>query len=117
MSRSILIATVSTVVLISFLFIPLDGKIDNTFLFFLGRFHPLILHLPIGALIILLFMEIINSTGPQLNLNAACDLLLWFAVISIIPTITLGFLLGSSGSYDDELLNVHKWLGWFTALI
>jgi len=117
MSRSIVIATVSTIVLMGLLFVPLDGKIDNTFLFFLGRFHPLILHLPIGALIILFFMEIINSTRPQLNLNAACDLLLWFAVISIIPTITLGFLLGSSGSYDDELLNVHKWLGWFTALI
>jgi len=77
MSRSIVIAAVSTFVLMCLLFVPLDGKIDNTFLFFLGRFHPLILHLPIGALIILFFMEIINSTRPQLNLNAACDLLLW----------------------------------------
>jgi hypothetical protein len=33
-----------------------------------------------------------------------------------LPSL-LGFLLASSGSYEDELLNFHKWLGWFTALI
>ena len=72
--------------------IPLDGKVDNTFLFFLGRFHPIILHLPIGALMVLLLMEIINKFRPKLNLDAACKILLWFSVLSIIPTITLGFL-------------------------
>ena len=117
MKRSFLIAISFTFVLFALLLIPLDGKVDNTFLFFLGRFHPIILHLPIGALMVLLLMEIINKFRPKLNLDAACKILLWFSVFSIIPTITLGFLLASSGSYDDELLNFHKWLGWFTALI
>ena len=117
MKRSLLIAISFTFVLFALLLIPLDGKVDNTFLFFLGRFHPIILHLPIGALMVLLLMEIINKFRPKLNLDAACNILLWFSVFSIIPTITLGFLLASSGSYDDELLNFHKWLGWFTALI
>ena len=106
-----------TVVLFGLLLIPLDGNVDNTFVFFLGRFHPIILHLPIGGLMVLLLMEIINKFRPELNLDAACNILLWFSVVSIIPTISLGFLLGSSGSYEDELLNFHKWLGWFTALI
>ena len=117
MKRSFVIAISFTLVLFALLLIPLDGKVDNTFLFFLGRFHPIILHLPIGALMVLLLMEIINKFRPKLNLDAACKILLWFSVLSIIPTITLGFLLASSGSYDDELLNFHKWLGWFTALI
>jgi uncharacterized membrane protein len=103
--------------LFGLLLIPIDGNIDNNFVFFLGRFHPIILHLPIGSLIVLLVMEIINKFRPELNLDAACRILLWFSVVSIIPTITLGFLLASSGSYEDELLNFHKWLGWFTALI
>jgi uncharacterized membrane protein len=115
--RSIIFAVISTIVLIGLLFIPLNGDFSNKFAFFLGRFHPIILHLPIGALMALFFMELINGLRPKLNLESACNILLWFSVISIIPTLFLGFLLGSTGSYDDELLNSHKWLGWFTALV
>ena len=115
--RSIIFAVISTIVLIGLLFIPLNGDFNNKFAFFLGRFHPIILHLPIGALMALFFMELINGLRPKLNLESACNILLWFSVISIIPTLFLGFLLGSTGSYDDELLNSHKWLGWFTALV
>lgn len=111
-----LFAFVITLFLVGLLFVPLDGSVENTFVFFLGHFHPLLLHLPIGSLIILLFMETINHFRPNLNLGSACQLLLWFSVISIIPTVFLGVLLGSKGSYDDDLLNIHKWLGWFTAL-
>ena len=117
MKRSLVIAFAFTVLLFLLLLIPLDGRVDNTIVFFVGRFHPILLHLPIGALIVLFLMEIINSVRSELNLNAACNILLWFSVLSIIPTITLGFLLASSGNYEDELLNFHKWLGWFTALI
>ena len=99
MKRSLVIATTFTIILFGLLLIPLDGKIDNTFVFFLGRFHPIILHLPIGGLMVLLLMEIINRFRPELNLDAACNILLWFSVISILPTISLGFLLASSGSY------------------
>ena len=115
--RSLIFAVLSSILLLGLLKIPLNGEFDNTFIFFLGRFHPIILHLPIGALIVLFFMELINSVNSKLNLESACNILLWFSVISIIPTLLLGFLLGSSGNYDDELLNSHKWLGWFTALI
>lgn len=117
MKRRLTIAVVFTLVFIGLLWIPFTGEIENNFVFFLGRFHPLILHLPIGALVILFFMEIIHSWRKELDLEAACDLLLWFSTISIFPTVLLGFFLASTGDYDDELLSVHKWLGWFTALI
>ena len=93
MKRILLIAITFTLVLFGLLLIPLDGNVDNTFVFFIGRFHPIILHLPIGALVVLFLMEIINRFSPELNLDAACNILLWFSVVSIIPTITLGFLL------------------------
>ena len=83
-----------TVLLFGLLLIPLDGKVDNTFLFFLEGFTPIILHLPIGALMVLLLMEIINKFRPELNLDAACKILLWFSVFSIIPTNNPGFSLG-----------------------
>jgi len=117
MKRIILFALLSTIALFGLLWIPLDGGIENTFVFFLGRFHPLILHLPIGTLVALFFMELINALFPRQKLDAACNLLLWFSVVTILPTTLLGFLLASNGSYDDELLNTHKWLGWLTALV
>ena len=117
MKRNLLFAVFSTLILMGLLLIPLDGGIENTFVFFVGRFHPLILHLPIGTLVALFFMELFNAFFPKLNLDAACKILLWFSVITILPTTLLGFMLASSGSYDDELLNTHKWLGWFTALV
>ena len=49
-------------------------------------------------------MEIINSYRPKLKLDSACSILLWFSVITVIPSAILGFMLASSGNYDDELL-------------
>ena len=117
MKKQILIPGILTIILVGLLFIPLDGTVDNTFVFFIGRFHPIILHLPIGGLIALFVMEIVNSSRPKLKLDSACSILLWFSVITVIPSAILGFMLGSSGNYDDELLNLHKWLGWLTALV
>lgn len=117
MKKQILIPGILTIILLGLLFIPLDGTVDNTFVFFIGRFHPIILHLPIGGLISLFVMEIVNSSRPTLKLDSACSILLWFSVITVMPSAILGFMLGSSGNYDDELLNLHKWLGWLTALV
>lgn len=117
MKKTLKIAVIATVILLAVVLVPLSGNNDNNFLFFLGRFHPLVLHLPIGALIILFCMEIINAKKPELHLDAACNILLWFSVFSVIPTVILGFFLAASGNYNDEALNIHQWLGWFTAII
>ena len=117
MKKQIITPSILSLLLVGLLLIPLDGTVNNTFAFFIGRFHPIILHLPIGGLIALFVMEIINSYRPQLNLDSACSILLWFSVVTVIPSAVLGFILASSGNYDDELLNLHKWLGWLTALV
>ena len=117
MKKQIINPAIFSLVLVGLLLIPLDGTVNNTFAFFIGRFHPIILHLPIGGLVALFVMEIINSYRPKLNLDSACSILLWFSVATVIPSAILGFILASSGDYDDELLNLHKWLGWLTALV
>ena len=70
MKKQILIPGILTILLVGLLFIPLDGTVDNTFIFFIGRFHPIILHLPIGGLIALFVMEIVNSSRPKLKLDS-----------------------------------------------
>ena len=73
MKKHIIIPSLLSLLLAGLLLIPLDGTINNTFAFFIGRFHPIILHLPIGGLVALFVMEIINSYRPKLNLNSACS--------------------------------------------
>ncbi|MBJ6366512.1 DUF1592 domain-containing protein [Snuella sedimenti] len=117
MKYKLITVIIFTFILFGVLFIPLLGEIENTFFLFLGRFHPLILHIPIGTLIVLFLMETISMLRPKLNLDTACDILLWFTALSIIPTVIIGFLLAYSGNYNDDALEKHQWFGWFTALV
>jgi len=66
LKKQIITPAIFSLVLVGLLLIPLDGTVNNTFAFFIGRFHPIILHLPIGGLIALFVMEIINSYRPNL---------------------------------------------------
>ena len=43
------------------LFFPLDGKSHADWLQFLGRFHPLLVHLPIGLIVLLPLLEFLFS--------------------------------------------------------
>jgi uncharacterized membrane protein/mono/diheme cytochrome c family protein len=106
-----------TGILIALLITPLNAQGDNTLLLFLGRFHPLALHVPIGALLALFIVEFIQCIRTQLKLDKACEILLWICVLSSIPTVLAGYLLASSGGYSESLLDRHKWLGWATVLL
>ncbi|MGC6505512.1 MAG: DUF1592 domain-containing protein [Coraliomargaritaceae bacterium] len=95
-----------------------DGYSESSrLLLFFGRFHPVLLHVPIGALLGLGLLEIIHWVRPQLNLNTACSILLWFSAFSAIPAVIAGILLASEGGYNEELLVLHKWLGLGTAIL
>jgi uncharacterized membrane protein/mono/diheme cytochrome c family protein len=106
-----------TGMLIALLVTPLNAEGDNTLLLFFGRFHPLVLHLPIGALLALFVVELVQCIRPKLNLGKACEILLWVCVLSSIPAVFAGYLLASSGGYSESLLEKHMWLGWATALL
>ncbi|MGB0744477.1 MAG: DUF1549 domain-containing protein, partial [Opitutales bacterium] len=103
--------------LVALLVVPLNADSSNELLLFFGRFHPVILHLPIGILFILFVVEIAQLIRPRLELGQSCGLMLWAGVLTSIPTVLAGFLLASSGDYDEELLSRHQWLGWATTLL
>jgi len=110
------IAVLFTLGLLGLAFADLKPE-ENSIILFLGNFHPLLLHLPMGALMLLLVLELANTIKPTLKLENANTLLLWFSVVSVVPTVVLGFFLASSGGYNIEKLFLHKWLGWATAFI
>ncbi len=80
---------------------------------FLGRFHPLIVHLPIGFILLaailhglsLLFKKKFN------NLDTAISIAILCGGFGSVGSAIIGYLLAGSGGYDDETLLWHKWLG------
>jgi len=90
----------------------------SDFTTFLGRFHPMILHFPIGLLMGLLIVEIYAFLRPSKKLDSASWILLLTGSVSALAACILGLFLswadGGSG-YNEELLSDHKWMGFGVA--
>lgn len=78
---------------------------------FAGRFHPLLVHLPIGFLLIAALLEVGRRTnGIQVSSSTIAFILLWSAMGATLACVA-GYLLSLGGGYDAELLDRHKWQG------
>jgi len=78
---------------------------------FVGRFHPLLVHLPIGVLALVGALEILGR-WPRFKTAASTQgLMLGFASVSAVAAALCGWLLSQSGDYDPQLLRWHKWAG------
>jgi uncharacterized membrane protein len=86
-----------------------DG--NNLALFF-GRLHPALVHLPIGALLLLAILELLATVPRFKNAASNNSLILGFATTTALITAMSGWLLSQSGGYDTELLRWHKWAGF-----
>ena len=79
---------------------------------YLGNFHPLLVHLPIGILIIgllLVWKARIDQSG---SLLPAIKLTLLFGAISATFSSLTGYLISLFNDYDPALVNTHQWLGF-----
>ena len=80
-------------------------------IFFLGRFHPLLVHLPIGFLILAILIEVYCSIF-KIRINQNIINFTWFvAFFSSVLTTILGLLIAETGHYIDENLSMHKIFG------
>jgi mono/diheme cytochrome c family protein len=78
---------------------------------FIGRFHPVLVHLPIGFLLVAALLEIGRRTGKiNVSESAVSFVLFWSAVGATFACIA-GYLLSLGGGYDEELLGDHMWQG------
>lgn len=78
---------------------------------FLGRFHPVILHLPIGLFVGLFVIEIAALLNRNEGLRRSAHILVWFMALASVLSAYLGLLLASNGDYSGDTLWLHKWLG------
>ncbi|MCD2424108.1 hypothetical protein LQ567_15115 [Niabella pedocola] len=82
---------------------------------FIGRFHPVWVHLPIGILLMACLFQLFAKRYPLLK-PAIPVLLFWGAITAIASCIT-GYLLSLSGDYDQALVTQHQWMGIATAAV
>jgi uncharacterized membrane protein len=86
-------------------------------IYYLGRFHPIFVHLPIGFITFWLGLEILELF-KKYDFRSAKSLLILLTVISSIISSLLGYFLSLKGDYDQELLEEHKWGGiWLSVLL
>lgn len=89
--------------------VRLDGKPHADWEQFLGRFHPLAVHLPIGLLVLLPILECVGAFRPALREAAGFVLALAFAASA--AALLLGFLLAYGSGEAGATVTQHMWGG------
>lgn len=84
---------------------------------FIGRFHPLLVHLPIGILIVAFILEWMSRHRRLAFLGASIFPILIFGALSAIAACIAGYLLSLSGGYEESALDLHMWMGIGVAVI
>jgi hypothetical protein len=84
---------------------------------FIGRFHPLLVHLPIGILLLLGTLEVLARWPRWRQANSNAGILLAIAVPVSAATAFCGWLLSLGGGYDARLVEWHQWTGIATAFL
>jgi uncharacterized membrane protein len=89
--------------------VRLNGQTHADWLQFLGRFHPLLVHLPIGMLVLLPFLELAGTTRDGFREVAGFVLHLTLATGAI--TLVLGILLAYGSGVMGASVTRHMWGG------
>jgi uncharacterized membrane protein len=76
-----------------------------------GRMHPLILHLPIGMLILVAALIFFGKQFDDAHNHNAIHFALLFASLSASLAALFGFFLSLRGDYAGDALTTHKYAG------
>ena len=90
---------------------PPDGVERSDLNQFIGRFHPLAVHLPIALVLLVALLECAGLFRIGKHLQAAAGFILVVATASALAAAFLGWMLGRSGGYEGALVTRHMWGG------
>jgi uncharacterized membrane protein len=89
----------------------------DSFITFVSRFHPLVVHLPIGILLLAALFQWLSRREAYQYLQQSVGIALktgaFFAVLSCMT----GWLLAASGDYEGDTLEQHRWSGIAVAVV
>ncbi|HEY1679182.1 MAG TPA: c-type cytochrome domain-containing protein [Candidatus Sulfotelmatobacter sp.] len=87
--------------------VPLTGQSHAEWIRFLGRFHPLLVHLPIGMLLLLPVFEFAGSS--RIVFRETAGFVLYLALASAAITLTFGILLAYGDGVTGPTVMRHMW--------
>lgn len=102
-------------VLLTFLVVFEQQLEVPTWLQAFGRMHPLLLHLPIGLLLIVTLLVFLRKNFEGNSFDSVIRFLLHLSVFTAAVTALMGLFLSREGGYDEAYLVPHKWLGVATS--
>lgn len=101
----------SVQILITFILVFEDSIVVPPVLQAFGRLHPLLLHLPIGLLLVAVILIFTRSYFEGKTTDDLIALLLYFTALTASVTTLMGLMLSLEGTFAADQLWLHKWLG------
>jgi len=89
----------------------------ETIINFIGHFHPILVHLPIGILLFAIALQLLSKWKKFDQLSNALPFAYLLGAISAVFSCLTGLALANKGDYDAELVFKHQWLGISVAVI
>jgi uncharacterized membrane protein/mono/diheme cytochrome c family protein len=89
----------------------------NDWFILLGRTHPLIVHLPIGIVVMAFVLEVL-ALFKRFKSITPTILILWIAgALTATVACVAGYVLSLEGAHEENLLIVHQWFGIALAVV
>lgn len=82
-----------------------------------GRMHPVVVHLPIGILMLVCLYYLFAPAEKRQSQYSLINVALLFGMLTAIAACVSGLLLAGSGDYDEATVAPHQWMGIVTALV
>lgn len=87
------------------------------FVYFLGRFHVLAVHLPITLILVVAVLEWLTRQGRRADLRRALGLAWAATAITAIGTVILGYMHFAEGGFQGTTAQAHRALGTSIAAV
>lgn len=82
---------------------------------FIGRLHPMIVHFPIALIVVAGLMELFTFGKFNSKIRPGILVLASIGAVSAAIAAIMGWLLATNEGTTGELLDLHQWLGIWTA--
>jgi uncharacterized membrane protein len=76
----------------------------------------LVLHLPIGILLLAALLEVLSWRPRFRALDAAMPLMWLLGAVSAVVTVVLGYMHAAEGGFQGNVIDLHRWSGSLVAL-
>lgn len=89
----------------------------SDWLLFFGRFHPLVVHLPIGFIFAVVTLELLKLYDKISVNQEVTKVMLLISAISAAFSCLIGYFLSLEGGYNEEMLTEHRNQGIVLAIL